>query len=68
MYDSTDSLMEYISGSRTRSWRLLGRDDAPFTGWCQVQPEDVLAIKKNDRVTQAASFGAGFAGPGCAMD
>ena len=31
---------EYISGSRLRSWCVMGRDGKALPGWCSVRPED----------------------------
>jgi len=46
VYDRTGGLTEYISGDRTRSWCLLGPDNAPIEGWSRIHPEDALAIQK----------------------
>ena len=31
---------EYISGTRLRSWCVLGPDGSPVREWCHVLPED----------------------------
>ena len=46
VYDAGGTLIEYISGSRMRSWCLFGDRGAPIPGWCEMQPEDAVAIHR----------------------
>ncbi len=46
VYDSSGDRIEYISGKRTSSWCLLGPDNYPIDGWCEIHPEDALAIQR----------------------
>ncbi|HEY6306442.1 MAG TPA: hypothetical protein VIY49_02215 [Bryobacteraceae bacterium] len=46
VYDSRGRFMEYISGSKMRSWCLFQANDAPIKGWCYIHPEDRLVIRE----------------------
>jgi hypothetical protein len=44
VYNATGELIEYISGSRIRSWCLFQANDAPIKDWCHIRPEDRSVI------------------------
>lgn len=41
VYDDKDDLIDYLSGSRLRSWCLLGNDALPVENWGHILQEDL---------------------------
>jgi hypothetical protein len=44
VYDAHGNANEYISGSRLRSWCIVGLDGEPLPGWCSILSEDRRVI------------------------
>lgn len=50
VYDRHGDLQPYISGTRLRSWCIVGPAGQPIPSWCSILPED-----RGRLLTQAAS-------------
>ena len=44
VFDAQGVRFEYLSGSRMRSWGVLGTEGKPIDGWQHILPEDLGKI------------------------
>lgn len=44
VFDAYGNRIEYLSGRRLRSWRVLGRDGQTIEGWSKILEEDLHKI------------------------
>jgi hypothetical protein len=44
VFDAQGDRFEYLSGSRLRSWCVVGLEGNPMDGWQKILPQDIAKI------------------------